>query len=201
MEDGSVLLTWDKIENSEFSGYKVVASATNSAPCYPDDGYIKWITDKNTTSLLVDASFSSSLSPGTEYYFSITALYSNQTIKIPGNAVKIKYLDSSVQSEFAFTTISGQRLPDGNILLTWDAIDAEGFSGYKVVASSSNPSPSYPADGYIRWITDKSVTSLLVDGSFSTALSEGTGYYFSITVLYNDQSVRIPGNAVYLLFR
>ncbi|MBN2851914.1 MAG: hypothetical protein JXQ23_04175 [Clostridia bacterium] len=201
LEDGSLLLTWDKIESNDFSGYKVVASATNSSPSYPNDGYISWITDKNSTSLLVNSSFSSSLVPGTEYYFSITVLYNNQTIKVPGNAIKLKYLDTASQSELIASTITGQRLSDGNILLSWDMINVEGFSGYKVVASATNPNPSYPADGYIRWITDKNVTSLLVDGSFSSSLTEGTGYYFSITVLYNSQTVKIPGNSVYLLFR
>ena len=199
LENGSVSLSWDKIDDPAFSGYKVVASATNPNPSYPNDGYIKYITDKDSNSLLVDASYISKLTPGVEYYFSITVLYDNQ--KVPGNSVKVKYLDGDVQTDYVASNITGVRLSDGNIQLNWEQIDVSGFDGYKVVASSTNPDPAYPDDGYISWITNSSTTSLLVNESFDSKLTEGTSYYFSITALYNGHSVKIAGNSVYLKYR
>lgn len=199
MENGSVLLTWDKIDDPAFSGYKVVASATNPNPAYPNDGYIKYITDKDSNVLLIDASYTSTLAPGVEYYFSITVLYGDQ--KVPGNSVKVKYLDEETQTDYAASSISGQRLADGSIQLNWEQIDAAGFDGYKVVASATDPNPAYPDDGYISWITTNTTTSLLVNDNFSSKLTAGTSYYFSITALYNGHSVKIAGNSIFLKYK
>jgi len=198
LSNGNIILGWNKIEASNFKGYKVVASATNPNPKYPDDGYIRYITDRNITSLLVDNSFSGKLTPGTEYYFSITVLYNDS--KVAGNAIHLKYLDEQSPSSYPSTTIVGQRLENGSIQLNWDRIDESGLDGYKVVASATNPNPSYPNDGYIRWITNRNTTSLLVDSSFSSKLIPGTSYYFSITALYNGHSIKKAGNAIYLKY-
>lgn len=199
LADGSISLAWDKITSSDFSGYKVVASATNPNPVYPADGYIRYITERNTTSMIVGASYLSKLTPGTEYYFSVTVLYGDR--KVPGNAIRLKYLDEGAMPEYKTSTISGTRLEDGSISLTWEGIDHPAFSGYKVVASATNPNPSYPDDGYVAWITDKSATSLVIDDSYGSKLTAGTSYYFSITVLYCDHSVKKPGNSVYLQYK
>lgn len=47
----AVKISWSKATAANFSGYKVVASTTNPNPKYPNDGYIKYITDINTTSV------------------------------------------------------------------------------------------------------------------------------------------------------
>ena len=75
------------------------------------------------------------------------------------------------------------------------------FAGYKVVASKTNPNPAYPGDGYIEWITDKNVTSLVVSGTYGSTFTAGTSYYFSITVLYGDHTVKVPGNSIYLQYK
>jgi len=197
--DGTILLSWETIGSSDFKGYKVVASATNPSPAYPADGYIKYITDRNMTSLLVDSTFSSFLTPGTEYYFSITVLYNDK--KVPGNAIKLKYLDENTVMTRPASNISGQRLDDGSILLSWEEMTEEGFEGYKIVASADNENPEYPEDGYIRWITDRSITTLLVDDSFVSVLSAGRSYHFSVTVLYNGHNTKVPGNSVCIIYK
>ncbi len=91
-----VLLSWNKITDSRFTGYKVVISKITKNPKYPDHGYARYITNPNTTSYLLDNSsnyingdFGGYLKPGEDYYFSITALYGN--VRIAGNAVKETY--------------------------------------------------------------------------------------------------------------
>jgi len=68
--------------------------------------------------------------------------------------------------------------------------------GYKVVISETNPTPSYPDDGYLRWITDREETSILIDnsecyngGDINSYLKPDTVYYFTITYLYEDHKV------------
>ena len=92
--NGRIKVSWDKIDSSKFSGYKVVASLTNSTPSYPNDGYATFITDDSTLSYYIDANTSYSggdlggkFISGKKYYISVTALYGD--VKIPGNTVVI----------------------------------------------------------------------------------------------------------------
>ncbi len=199
LEDGSILLQWGTADGTGFRGYKVVASATDPYPSYPDDGYLRYITDISVDSLLVDGSFRGALTPGTEYYFSITVLY--ESGKAAGNAVRFKFLEEEAPQVYAVPQVSGIRREDGTLLLSWAEINEPGFEGYKVVASPDDPQPCYPDDGYIAWITDKTQTSLEIGSGCDYGLEEGTGYYFSVTALYWGHTVKVPGNSVRLVFR
>jgi len=95
--DSGVLVSWEKISHTRFEGYKVVVSENNSSPKYSEDGYLKYLTDANDTSLLVNNSqaynsgdFGYYLEYGHSYYFSVTALY-NCGHKLAGNAVLATY--------------------------------------------------------------------------------------------------------------
>jgi hypothetical protein len=92
---GKALLHWDKITSPDFTGYKVVISKNDSTPVYPDDGYLSFITDRNTTGMTVKAGdgynggdIGGNLEAGVNYYFSITVLYNDG--KAPGNVVRVK---------------------------------------------------------------------------------------------------------------
>jgi hypothetical protein len=92
---GKALLHWDKITSPDFAGYKVVISKNDSTPVYPDDGYLSFITDRNTTGMTVKAGdgynggdIGGNLEAGVNYYFSITVLYNDG--KAPGNVVRVK---------------------------------------------------------------------------------------------------------------
>ena len=45
-KDGSVVLEWEKYLGSDFKGYKVVASTEKAMPVYPEDGYYKYLTNR-----------------------------------------------------------------------------------------------------------------------------------------------------------
>ncbi|PLX25916.1 hypothetical protein C0580_00965 [Candidatus Parcubacteria bacterium] len=107
-QDDGVLVSWDKISDQYFVGYKVVISEDDSTPSYPSNGYLKYITDANVTSLLVDNStayingdFGSYLEDGEDYYFSVTALYkcNNDRSEIAGNVVEASYNGQSNDSD------------------------------------------------------------------------------------------------------
>lgn len=84
----------------------------------------------------------------------------------------------------------------------WDkASNADGFQYYKIVASQSNSSPKYPADGYAKAISNIKTTSATIGandeysgGDIGGHFVPGQQYYFSVTYVYSDHSVY--GNAV-----
>ena len=91
-----VNVSWSRTtDTTGFIFYKVVASAGNSAPSYPDDGYVTYITDPNITSYFIGntsgyngGDFGGTFASGTTYYFSITACYDGGNAR--GNAVSVK---------------------------------------------------------------------------------------------------------------
>lgn len=213
-----IVLSWSAETAANFQGYKVVASKTNPNPKYPEDGYLKYITDRSKTSVSLYAG--GDLDANEYYYFSITYLLSDGT-KIAGNAVKLKVPERSPEPEpsvepTAEPTVEptagptappppadhpsasiGGGITDSTISLSWSRIADERFQGYKVVASFSNPNPSYPGDGYLYYITNRDDTSKSFNVSKLGSFAPGSTCYFSITVLYNDGTKK-AGNAIAL---
>ena len=198
-----VLVTWNRIDASDLDGYKVVYSATNSSPKYPDDGYYAWITDRNTTSCLV----SSKDVPAGDYWFSVTALYNGHEVKVAGNAVKATMPGAAAPTP---TPIPSERVApvvsaapgDNNVTVSWNRIDSPDLVGYKVVASISDSTPKYDENGYYAWIKDRNTTSCTItngdgyNGGDVGCFSGGQAYYFSVTAIYGDEWQKIAGNAV-----
>jgi len=95
-ENGDLVIKWNKIDSAYLSEYRVVISKNNSAPAYPANGFYGTY-DKNTTSAAVSTAVNytngdfKNLAHGTEYYFSVTAVYSNGKF-VAGNAVKKLFL-------------------------------------------------------------------------------------------------------------
>lgn len=211
VENGHIVIRWNKIEDTRFRYYKVVVSKDNPYPRYPEDGYLYYITDNNTTYAVIDnheaytdGDFGKYLVPGQKYYFSVTAVY--EDIKLPGNAVSLVYPSNSESSKSKYTIpeVSAEVVGD-KIVVSWKKIDSSRLNGYKVVLSKNNPSPKYPNDGYLQWITDKDTTSWEINagdsyngGDIGGCLEAGESYYISITALYDGMSVKVPGNVVKL---
>ena len=187
-----VVLKWDKDESSALSGYKIVGSRTNTNPKYPDDGYLKYITDRETTRIKMYEGYKG-LKGNTYYYFSVTYLYNDGTT-VAGNAVRLKVPEKEedpdptnkpdptpTPGDMVSTNISGS-LGETKVSLSWKAVSHSEFKYYKVVAAK-HANPSYPADGYIGVITNAGTTS----ASYSISdFDAGETYYFAITVVYND---------------
>jgi hypothetical protein len=210
------IVSWDKITSSNFNGYKIVISGSDSTPVYPDNGYLKYITDRNETSVTVRAGdcynggdIGGSLKSGVNYYFSITVLYNNG--KAAGNVVRAKLPavecvgdenDNNNDNDSGLTpanirfSISGDKA-----LISWDKITATTFAGCKVVISRYDSTPEYPDNGYLQYITDSNIHSVYVKagdwyngGDIDGELKSNVYYYFSVTVLYNDGNV--AGNVI-----
>jgi hypothetical protein len=131
-------------------------------------------------------------------YFSITVLYDGHSVKKAGNSISLTMPESSPE-DYASTSISGYISEDGKIRLSWGEITSDGFDGYKVMYSFTDPTPVYGESGcnYYDYITDASTTSC----SFYPAAigaSSGQVVYFSISVLYDGHTVKKAGNSISL---
>ena len=208
--NGKIIVSWDKINDDDFSGYKVVASKINSEPAYPTDGYFQYITDRNTTYTVIQngdsyngGDIGSRFKAGDSYYFSVTALYGDK--KVTGNAVRMEmpeYVDEE-NHEYAVPVVRAEAV-DGKIIVRWNEISDSRFSYYKIVVSKENSQPAYPGDGYHSCITDNNTTYCYLrsgdgynGGDFGGKLKAGEKYYFSVTAVYGD--VKKAGNAVRLV--
>lgn len=193
-----ITASWSKNTADDFQGYKIVLSRSDSSPVYPENGYLKWITNRDTISCEIYAGLSynggdvgDSLQAGAKYYLSITAVTDNG--KFPGNTVQITMPAAPASSALPTATISVTNA-DGGVKLTWTKISDERLNGYKVVLSDSDTDPRYPEDGYFEWITDASRTYTYVhagdgyngDNDFDGKFKSGTTYYARITALFND---------------
>jgi hypothetical protein len=197
----SIILSWEKARAEGFQGYKIVASETNPNPRYPDDGYIEYITDRDTTSFSLYEGMGG-LKANTNYYFSVTYLYDGD--KVIGNAVQLKVPEKEgkpeppkpAPGEHAASTIAGSM--DGTTVhLSWSGISDPAFNGYKVVHSFSDTTPTYPENSYIEYITNASQTSFDVDVTDLSGYTPGAPCWFSITVLYSDGAKK-SGNVIQL---
>jgi len=199
-----VLLSWDKDTAENFSGYKVVASKTNPTPSYPKDGYLKYLTNRETTSISLYEGFAG-LQGGVTYYFSITYLYQDGST-IAGNAVRLKVPDkeetepsATPSSDYVSTNLTSAYIgEDGKVHLSWNKISREtypAFEGYKVMYSFTDETPVYGEAGcdYVSWIENDATTSCSFAPS-AIGASAGQTVYFSITALYDSHSVRKAGN-------
>jgi hypothetical protein len=206
VKDSGLKLLWTKELSSQLQGYKVVISKSNSSPSYPDDGYLKWITDRNTNYVYVDnksmyngGDIEGYLLPDTEYYFSITYIYKNKNVTTPAILVKtpIGLYSPSDDPTLAVEDIDVNATIDGSVIkLSWTKEISNALQGYKVVISKNNSSPSYPNDGYLVWITDPYKNYWTIDnktmyngGDFDGYLQADQTYYVTVTYVYNDKKV------------
>ncbi len=209
-DNRNLFVTWKKIDSPQLAGYKVVVSKNDSSPKYPDNGYLYYLTDKNTTSVIIDnrstyngnSDFGQYLVKGHKYYFSVTAVYSDRNVA--GNAVRYVYPGNGDEVLYpapaVYTTIE-----NGNLVVRWNRIASENLKEYRVVISKNNTTPKYPQDGYLYNITDKERTYAVINnstkynnGDFGSYLIKGEKYYFSVTAVYKDRNV--TGNTLQCLY-
>jgi hypothetical protein len=89
-----------------------------------------------------------------------------------------------------------------SLVVNWNRIDNPKLSGYAVVISKNDSTPTYPDNGYLYYITNRNQTSAVINNStpyngtsdFGQYLKNGEKYYISVTAVYTDRVV--AGNVV-----
>jgi len=202
-KDNKFVLSWQKIDDPRLIGYWIVISKKTKEPKYPDNGYLVFINDKNTTQIVIDNTIpykngdvGEYLKDGEEYYFSVTAQYQDRFIA--GNSIKAIYYSNleiaKLKPKLQAKTVRwhGQLY----INLKWDKIDNDKLQGYRVVISDSNPLPDFNKDGLLATISDRNITSInvkakdkyLINGEYKE-LKRGRYYYFIVYAIYSDRVV------------
>lgn len=205
IENGKLVLRWNKIENAKLKNYRVVASKGDSTPSYPDDGYLVSISDSNRNYAVIDnttaytnGDFGNYFTKGERYYFSVTAVYDDKNVA--GNAVRIRYNGVENPEAYVVPVVTAAE-ENGKLVLRWNKIDSAKLKNYRVVASKGDSTPSYPDDGYLFSISDSNKNYAVIDnttaytkGDFGGYFVKGEKYYFNITAVYEDRV--IAGNTI-----
>ncbi len=195
IEDDHIVLDWSVGNTTGLKGYKVVASKHNAAPAYPADGYYRYISNPNQTSVVIDSTNYHGgdikhFVPGEKYYFSITALYNDEKVALP--AIEIVFPEAYENEEMPENTQLIIKPNDDSLVLKWHPVRDNGFKYYKVVASLNDSTPQYPENGYAVYIDDVNRTDHTIyigdhynNGDFA-AFEQGQTYYFAITAVYDN---------------
>ena len=108
------------------------------------------------------------------------ALLCAAAIAIPALADGKSDTKKSPKKDYKKKTYSGSKqkinlsatIKDGKVHLVWSKSTKKEFRGYKVVHSTSNKSPKYPKDKYVKWITKREVNTIV-----HKPKSDKTNYY------------------------
>lgn len=100
--NGKVTTSWANINvvtNNTMQWYKVIKSKTNSAPVYPEDGYITAISDRGQTSFVENNPENGS------YYYRVCAIMEDMN-RYCSNVVKLTINDTTTTTNTTTTTTS-----------------------------------------------------------------------------------------------
>jgi len=165
--DGSSVKTnWDAYAPAGFNYYKVVRSTTNPDPVYPDDSYIKAISDSNTTTHI-----DNSVPSGKVYYrvcsivkpnryCSSVVIIQNGDVADAGDVKPV--LISAEPVDPAGIELNASMGTDG-VVLKW-TVNGEAPQGFKLAKSYVNGSPTYPVmDGDMAYYLNQPSQRSYVD--------------------------------------
>ncbi len=208
IENGRLVIRWNKIDSPNLQGYRVVASKNDSTPSYPENGDLLWITDKNRDYAVIDNSaqynngdFGKYFISGETYYFSVTAVYNDKNVA--GSTIFSKY-EGPDNPELFKAPVAKAEYENGSLVVKWDKIESPELIEYRLVISQNNQSPAYPGNGYYG-VYDKNTTSVILDGSLEYTngdfkkLTDGIKYFISVTAVYNNNKY-VTGNVVEKLY-
>lgn len=202
-----VYLDWTPVSRTGFKYYKVVASASDSTPKYPGDGYVQAISDVTDTDTYiypndkVNLGDTEKLIPGQKYYVTITTVYEND-VRFTSNVVEVVIPQVSTTS-LDKTPVLSSSVGNGGIKLDWTKTSGTNFQYYKVVLSKDDTTPEYPANGYLTYITDvNTLTYTVLDnadyqGGDIGEVESGHWYYIAITAVYSND-MRYTSNVLHV---
>lgn len=176
MPNGEVMTSWTPYVTEGFNYYKVIRSADNLNPVYPDDGYIfytgdpeaRLYLDKNPLAGKAYYRVCSIASPN-RYCSAVVAVENGNTVVAP----------AEVKSDAAMAPATLKLLgfaEEGYAKLTWGIQGAAPY-GFKVCKSSVNMKPAYPimkGDAY-QYLTDP-LASEMKDAT----VKAGQTYYYRV---------------------
>ena len=164
-QNNGIHLSWNKTDYSNAIGYKVVRSTSNSSPNYPDH-YLTYISGVNNLEYV-----DNSVENGQIYYYRIGAYDGSNILEYtPTKSIEFTGNNSYSNNEINLEadTVSG------GIKLNWNTYDQDNISGYKILRSESDSSPTYP-DEYYKFISGADSI-----GYVDSGVKSGHSYYYRL---------------------
>jgi hypothetical protein len=208
--DSGLKILWTASTRDDLKGVKIVLSKSDPNPSYPDDGYLVWITDPKVTSTLIKVGQSyhggdvgDTVKADTRYYVSVTYVFDQENITTKAVTAKIPQTVTQPKPPLDPSTLKIMvKVIEDGVKIAWTPESSAKLLGYKVVISETNPTPSYPDDGYLTWITNPSTAYWVIrkgdavnGGDVDGPLKANTTYYAAITYIYSTGSVTTPAVA------
>lgn len=204
LENGVQVLRWKKIDSKLLKEYRVVISKNDPTPDI-EDGYLYKFTDPNRTFAIINnidkytgGDFGNYLTRGENYYITVIAVYKDKNVT--GNVLQFQYTGMENPELYVAPVVTASE-ENGKLVLRWNQIDSPNFVGYRVVASKNDSTPSYPDNGYLYAISDRTKNYAVIDnstaynnGDFGGYFIKGEKYYFSVIAVYTDKVV--GGNVI-----
>lgn len=175
--NGGVVLEWSKVLDERFNHYTTLRSSSPSIPAAypPQDGAIE-VDGSYTMDATATSAVDPSAGPGTTLHYRTLAFDSADRVMA---ASPVRSAVAKPVAALGALTYASE-VP-GSTTFGWTPYDGPGacFSYYKLVASESDPTPSYLEDSS-TWaaIADQGATSATVDGTPS-----GTTWYVRLQAI------------------
>ena len=174
--DGGVVINWSKYKGAGFNHYTTLRNTSNNVPlAYPPQGGAVDFGGTYTTDFTALSAVDVSGAPFTTYYYRAMAFNAADQV-IGATAV-----GSATALPMASLGSVGVSPDPGGTLITWTPYGGHGacFTYYKVVASTTNPNPSYlNGDPYVYAGSGQGESSTVV-----TSLASGQTYYIRVQAI------------------
>lgn len=204
--DEGLLLSWNALPKEGFKYYKIVAAQHIQHPSYPKNGYAEFLSDASKTNYTVkigddyhNGDFNQ-FKRNDYYYFTITAVYNDNNINSNSVASQVASEIPNTgddKEEYGAIQVTSQ-MKDNELYLSWTPYTGKHFKGYKVVLSKTDADPTYPDNGYYKFITSSQRTNCTIklgdeyhNGDFKKF--EMDKYYVRIVVL-RDKLPKLHSN-------
>ena len=188
-QSSGVKLSWNKYTlstqtaSNEIDGYKILRSTTNSSPVYPDNNLL-YISGASNTVYIDTGAIN-----GQKYYYRIGA-YKNGAVVAYSNVSTITAQTNKYETGESINLYAANQY-DG-IKLYWNEYTTNTIDGYKVMRSTTNPTPTYPNE-YFKYLSGYTNTVFTDDNT-----TQNQGYYYRIGA-YKDGNILSYSNTIYII--
>ncbi len=174
--DGGVVITWSKYKGGDFNHYTTLRNTTSNVPlAYPPQGGAVDFGGTYTTDVTALSAVDATGAPPTTYYYRAMAF--NAADQVVGASAIV----SAAAMPMASLGSVGVAPDAGGTLITWNPYGGHPacFTWYKVVASTTNPNPSYlNGDPYVYVGSGQGESGTVV-----TDLVSGQTYYIRVQAI------------------
>jgi len=169
--DAQVSFSWTLSGYSNFQGFKLFRSETNTVPSYPDDWW-KYVNGMDIRSTL-----DSKVQSGHTYFYRL-GVYDQGFILGCSNVVQITVAGQPQELEIVLAASQAS----GQVGLSWTISGTAPYDGFKICRSQTNPQPSYPAE-WVDYVTGATAYT-------DSGIKSGGTYHYRVGIYRNGSIIK-----------